>query len=145
MYSRSVKIFPAECRERAATYKAKMSVTITWKVDGKTAGSMDKVVGQVPIMVKVREPWLLRCYSMLVYTLYLWLLYPHWLVTGLSLACHSTLCCVLHKIRPQCTINASLFLFAVISLQASQPDSRGAGQTPRRGRGRISNICAYEL
>ena len=144
MYSRSVKIFPAECRERAATYKAKMSVTITWKVDGKTAGSMDKVVGQVPIMVKVREPWLLHCYLYIrCIWLVVWLLYPP---TGLSLACHNIVL-VLHKIRPQCTINASLFLFAVISLQASQPDSRGAGQTPRRGRGRISNsnICVYEL
>ena len=53
VYSRSVKIFPAECRERAVTYKAKMSLTLCWKVDGQKAGTMDKVVGQVPIMVKV--------------------------------------------------------------------------------------------
>ena len=30
-----------------------MSVTISWKVDGRSAGTIDKVVGQVPIMVKV--------------------------------------------------------------------------------------------
>ena len=53
IYSRSVKIFPSECRERAATYKAKMSITLRWKVDGELAGTCDKVAGQVPIMVKV--------------------------------------------------------------------------------------------
>ena len=53
IFSRSVKIFPAECRERAATYKAKMSITLRWKVDGLPAGSLDKVVGHIPIMVKV--------------------------------------------------------------------------------------------
>jgi DNA-directed RNA polymerase I subunit RPA2 len=52
VYSRSVEIFPAECRQRGATYKAKMSVTLRWKVDRRDAGSMDKVVGHVPIMVK---------------------------------------------------------------------------------------------
>jgi DNA-directed RNA polymerase I subunit RPA2 len=55
VYSRSVKIFPAECRERAATYKAKISLTLCWKVDGRNAGSLDKVVGHVPIMVKCRH------------------------------------------------------------------------------------------
>ena len=30
-----------------------MSLTLSWKVDGRTAGSLDKVVGHVPIMVKV--------------------------------------------------------------------------------------------
>ena len=57
VYSRSVKIFPAECRERGATYKAKMSVTISWKVEGRSAGSLDKVVGHVPIMIKVDLHW----------------------------------------------------------------------------------------
>ena len=48
-----MKIFPSECRERAATYKAKMSITLRWKIDRQLAGSIDKVTGQVPIMVKV--------------------------------------------------------------------------------------------
>lgn len=53
VYSKSVKIFPSECRQRATTYKAKLSVTVRWNVDGQPAGSVCRVVGQVPIMVKV--------------------------------------------------------------------------------------------
>ena len=30
-----------------------MSITLRWKIDGELAGSIDKVTGQVPIMVKV--------------------------------------------------------------------------------------------
>ena len=32
-----------------------MFVTLRWKVDGQPAGSMDKIVGHVPIMVKVLQ------------------------------------------------------------------------------------------
>ena len=53
VYSKSVKIFPSECRQRATTYKAKLSVTVRWSVDGQPAGSVCRVAGQVPIMVKV--------------------------------------------------------------------------------------------
>ena len=55
MYSKSVKIYPSECRQRAATYKAKLSVTFKWLIDGQPAGGATKILGQVPIMVKVRK------------------------------------------------------------------------------------------
>ena len=72
MYSRSVKIFPAECRQRAATYKAKMSVTLCWRIDGQSAGSMDKVVGHVPIMVKVHlYMYMYYCIQVLYMYMYL--------------------------------------------------------------------------
>lgn len=53
MYSKSVKIFPSECRQRVATYRAKLSITVRWSVDGQVAGSVSRIAGQVPIMVKV--------------------------------------------------------------------------------------------
>jgi DNA-directed RNA polymerase beta subunit len=53
VFSKSVQVFPSECRERATTYKAKLSLTLKWELDGKSGGSITKVVGQVPIMVKV--------------------------------------------------------------------------------------------
>ena len=53
VFSRSVKIFPSECRQRAATYRGRLSVTLKWKIDGQHAGAQSKMVGQVPIMVKV--------------------------------------------------------------------------------------------
>ena len=55
MYSKSVKLYPSECRQRAATYKAKLSVTFKWLIDGQPAGGATKILGQVPIMVKVKE------------------------------------------------------------------------------------------
>ncbi len=52
-YAKSVQIFPAECRQRAATYRGKLSLTVKWMVDGSPAGSSVRFPGQVPIMVKV--------------------------------------------------------------------------------------------
>ena len=53
VFSKSVRIFPCECRERAVSYKAKISVKLKWRIDHVIAGSITKVAGQVPIMVKV--------------------------------------------------------------------------------------------
>lgn len=54
VYSKSVKIYPSECRQRAVTYKAKLSVTFKWLVDGQPVGGATRVLGQVPIMIKVK-------------------------------------------------------------------------------------------
>ncbi|XP_064401799.1 DNA-directed RNA polymerase I subunit RPA2-like isoform X3 [Halichondria panicea] len=51
-YAKSVQIFPSECRQRAATYRGKLSLTVKWMVDGSPAGSSVRFPGQVPIMVK---------------------------------------------------------------------------------------------
>ena len=53
VYAKSVKIYPSECRQRAATYKAKLSVTFKWMINSQLAGGATKILGQVPIMVKV--------------------------------------------------------------------------------------------
>lgn len=47
------KIFPTECRQRAATYKGKLSVEVRWFVNGKEQQSFIKDLGEVPIMLRV--------------------------------------------------------------------------------------------
>ena len=42
-----------QCRRSSSTYKAKLSVTVHWELDGRPGGGVTRVIGQVPIMVKV--------------------------------------------------------------------------------------------
>ena len=44
-----------QCRERGVTYKGPLNVLLGWKVNGVSCGPVDKVVGHIPIMVKVRN------------------------------------------------------------------------------------------
>ncbi|KAL5487694.1 hypothetical protein ACEPAI_5802 [Sanghuangporus weigelae] len=46
------KVFPAEARERVTSYRARMSIKLCWKVQGREANSMTKECGLVPIMVR---------------------------------------------------------------------------------------------
>lgn len=56
--NQSVKMYPKECRERHITYSGKISIKIDYLQDGKLMTSLEKIVGQVPIMVKVRKHFL---------------------------------------------------------------------------------------
>lgn len=47
------KIYPSECRQRAATYKGKMTVKISWSINDKKQGVLERSLGEVPIMVQV--------------------------------------------------------------------------------------------
>lgn len=47
------KIYPTECRQRAATYKAKINAKIGWSVNGRKQEVLERNLGEVPIMVKV--------------------------------------------------------------------------------------------
>lgn len=47
------KIYPTECRQRAATYKGKMNVNIGWSINGRKQESLERSLGEVPIMIKV--------------------------------------------------------------------------------------------
>ncbi|XP_068747280.1 DNA-directed RNA polymerase I subunit RPA2-like [Montipora capricornis] len=46
------KVYPAECRERGTTYKAKLQVTLQWKIDNQTQGNVTKAIASIPIMLK---------------------------------------------------------------------------------------------
>eukprot|EP01135_Chromosphaera_perkinsii_P009911 Nk52_evm4s1967 gene=Nk52_evmTU4s1967 len=50
--SRNRFIFPSECRERGITYKAKLQVKLLWSVNDGEPMEMNRVIGQIPIMVR---------------------------------------------------------------------------------------------
>lgn len=45
-------VYPSECRERGASYKAKMQLKLNWSVNGGPVSSSVKSLGYLPIMVK---------------------------------------------------------------------------------------------
>lgn len=47
------EIFPAECRERHATYRGKLSATFEYNINGGDNIEFTRELGQVPIMIKV--------------------------------------------------------------------------------------------
>lgn len=47
------RIFPSECRQRAATYRGRLTVEVRWFVNGVEKQSFAKDLGEIPIMVKV--------------------------------------------------------------------------------------------
>ncbi|XP_047136154.1 DNA-directed RNA polymerase I subunit RPA2 isoform X2 [Hydra vulgaris] len=53
--SKTQRVYPAECRERHCTYKAKLTVTLQWKINGVLQGSVTKSIAQVPVMVKSKN------------------------------------------------------------------------------------------
>ncbi|XP_063972531.1 DNA-directed RNA polymerase I subunit RPA2 isoform X2 [Diachasmimorpha longicaudata] len=50
--AKSHKIFPTECRQRAATYKGKLMIKLGWSINGQQQESLDKELGDIPIMVR---------------------------------------------------------------------------------------------
>lgn len=60
------RVYPAECRERLMTYRARMTAKISWRVNGQPKQMEERDMGLVPIMIKsnrchlrgkVGEPW----------------------------------------------------------------------------------------
>ena len=45
--------FDFQCRERGISYRGKLQVTLVWKVNGQVQDSVERIIGEVPIMVKV--------------------------------------------------------------------------------------------
>lgn len=52
---KTYKIYPSECRERGATYKGKIVARLGWSVNGKEQQALEKDLGEIPIMVKVKS------------------------------------------------------------------------------------------
>lgn len=46
------RVYPTECRQRAATYKGMAVVRVDWSVNGVAMAPIDKELGEVPIMLK---------------------------------------------------------------------------------------------
>lgn len=58
---KTYKIFPTECRQRGTTYKGKIIVRLGWSVNGKKQEALEKDLGEVPIMVKVKCRYDFNC------------------------------------------------------------------------------------
>ncbi|XP_043913930.1 DNA-directed RNA polymerase I subunit RPA2 [Protopterus annectens] len=50
--SKDQKVYPAECRGRRSTYRGKLTVDISWSMNGIPKGIIKQTLGQIPIMVK---------------------------------------------------------------------------------------------
>ena len=53
--TRNREILPAECRERHVSYRGKLSATFEYRINGGDPVEFTREIGQLPIMVKVRE------------------------------------------------------------------------------------------
>lgn len=51
---KNYKIYPIECRQRRATYKGKIIVRLGWSINGRQQETLEKDLGEIPIMLKVR-------------------------------------------------------------------------------------------
>nr|XP_060610452.1 DNA-directed RNA polymerase I subunit RPA2-like [Anolis sagrei ordinatus] len=49
---KELKVYPAECRGRRCTYRGKLTVDVSWSVNGIPKGVIKQSLGHVPIMVK---------------------------------------------------------------------------------------------
>ena len=52
-HARNREIFPAECRERHASYRGRLSATLEYQINGGDPVEFVRELGQVPIMLKV--------------------------------------------------------------------------------------------
>lgn len=51
---KNYKVYPTECRQRGGTYKGKITVKLGWSINGVQQEILEKDLGEVPIMVKVK-------------------------------------------------------------------------------------------
>lgn len=52
------RIYPSECRQRGVSYKGMCSARIGWDINGLKQPSVDKDLGEIPIMMKVNDEFL---------------------------------------------------------------------------------------
>lgn len=64
-FAKNREIFPAECRERHATYRGKLTATLEYKINDGDAHEFVRELGNMPIMVKVRSLSLLSVFRRL--------------------------------------------------------------------------------
>lgn len=51
--ARTKKIYPTECRQRAGTYTGACTVVVGWSVNGASRQTVDKSMGDIPVMLRV--------------------------------------------------------------------------------------------
>lgn len=50
--ARNKKIYPTECRQRQGTYTGACTVGVGWAVNGASRPTVDKSMGEIPVMVR---------------------------------------------------------------------------------------------
>ncbi|CAK9298831.1 unnamed protein product [Gordionus sp. m RMFG-2023] len=51
-FTKSNKIMPRDCRQMRSTYGAELKINISWHINGLYNGSLSKVIGLLPMMIK---------------------------------------------------------------------------------------------
>ncbi|XP_071158237.1 DNA-directed RNA polymerase I subunit RPA2-like isoform X2 [Mytilus edulis] len=51
----NLKVYPAECRQRFVTYKGNFQITFVWKINNKPQDTVERTIGEIPIMVKSKR------------------------------------------------------------------------------------------
>nr|XP_002131003.1 DNA-directed RNA polymerase I subunit RPA2-like [Ciona intestinalis]XP_018667297.1 DNA-directed RNA polymerase I subunit RPA2-like [Ciona intestinalis] len=49
---RTTQVYPSECRQRGATYQAKIQASLSFEINGMKQGTIPRCLGTIPIMVK---------------------------------------------------------------------------------------------
>lgn len=52
IYARDYKVYPSECRQSGKTYRAPLTVRLYWNSNSGENGTYERVLGEIPIMVK---------------------------------------------------------------------------------------------
>lgn len=60
--ARNKKIYPSECRQRACTYSGACTVGVGWAINGIPRPTIDKSMGEIPIMLRVNSNKI-HCYK----------------------------------------------------------------------------------
>lgn len=51
--ARNKRIYPTECRQRASTYTGACMIGVGWAINGVTRPTVDKAMGEIPVMIRV--------------------------------------------------------------------------------------------
>lgn len=51
--ARQKRVYPTECRQRASTYSGVCTVGVGWSLNGVPRPVVEKVMGEIPVMVRV--------------------------------------------------------------------------------------------
>lgn len=52
---KSTKILPSECRQRGETYKGLLQAKLGWEKNGEPMQPLEISLGEIPVMVKVKD------------------------------------------------------------------------------------------
>ncbi|XP_056008154.1 DNA-directed RNA polymerase I subunit RPA2-like isoform X2 [Ostrea edulis] len=51
-FAQTLKVYPAECRERGVSYLGGLNISMLWKLNGRVQDTVEKKIADIPVMVK---------------------------------------------------------------------------------------------